>query len=494
MKRILISWVGGNDLKASKTISLGPIAATLKAENFDELVLLYNYPKADVKPYLAWLDTQFDIPTEAHFIQLRSPIDFGDIYQAANQHLELLSQHPSHQLSILISPGTPAMQAVWILLGKTRYLITFYQSTLEQGVQKINIPFNIAAEYIPEMSAKKGQQLQQLAVGQIPVNAAFDDIITKNPQMETLKAQASMMAQRDVPVLIYGETGTGKELFATAIHNASSRKDKSLVILNCGAIPPELIDSTLFGYMKGAFTGANADKKGLFQQADGGTIFLDEFGELPKDAQVRLLRVLQNGEVTPVGSISTTKVNVRIIAATNRNLMVEVAEGRFREDLFYRVAVGVIHLPPLRDRGGDIGLLSDSLLKIINRDASTQIDSKDKKLSVKARKVILSHVWRGNIRELYSTLLRATLWAQEEEILDTDVHNALFQMPSSTEGILGREVTEGFELKGVMEEVAQHYISRALAKSHNKKKKAAVLLGLTNYQTLSNWIEKYNIK
>lgn len=451
MRRILISWIGGNDLRAIDSDRPGPIASTLKSESFDQLVFLYNYPEKEVKPYLDWLSTQSDTPTEAYFIKLKSPIDFGDIYKAANNQLHTLSQDSSNQLNILISPGTPAMQAVWILLGKTQYPVSFYQATLEQGVQLVNIPFDIAAEYVPEMSAKKGKQLQQLALGQVPVNAAFDDIITQNPQMENLKAQANMMAQRDVPVLIYGETGTGKELFATAIHNASVRSKAELVTLNCGAIPPELIDSTLFGHVKGAFTGASSDKKGLFQQADGGTIFLDEFGELPKDAQVRLLRVLQNGEVTAVGATKTTKVDVRIIAATNRNLMEEVSEGRFREDLFYRVAVGVIHLPPLRARGGDIGLLSDTLMKIINRDAAAQIDSKDKKISVKARKIILSHAWRGNIRELYSTLLRASLWAQQEEISEADVQSALFQMPNTKTGVLDRDIKEDFEIQEVMD-------------------------------------------
>ncbi len=161
--------------------------------------------------------------------------------------------------------------------------------------------------------------------------------------------KAQKIAERDIPVLILGESGTGKELFARAIHRTSSRakhNGSEPVIVNCGAIPGELVDSVLFGHVKGAFTGASSDRKGLFQEADGGTIFLDEFGELPPETQVRLLRVLQDGTFNQVGNPKDQKVDVRVIAATNRDLMAEIVEGNFREDLFYRVAVGIINLPP----------------------------------------------------------------------------------------------------------------------------------------------------
>ena len=193
-----------------------------------------------------------------------------------------------------------------------------------------------------------------------PVDAAFNSIITQNEQMRVLMAQAQILASKQVPLLIHGETGTGKELFARAIHNAGGRAAGPFIAVNCGAIPTDLVDSVLFGHRKGAFTGAVADRDGVFQQADGGTLFLDEFGELKADVQVRLLRVLQEGTFTPVGASRERRVNVRIIAATHRNLMQGVAEGRFREDLFYRIAQGVLHLPPLRERAGDLPLLPDA--------------------------------------------------------------------------------------------------------------------------------------
>jgi len=265
----LISWVGRNDLNSLNSDQLGPIVSTVASENFDRAVLLYNYPQKEVADYLAYLSGRFTGEVDAHEVELSSPIDFTDIYRSADFYLQKLTAQPLTEICILLSPGTPAMQAVWILLGKTRYSVKFYQSTVEQGVQQVDIPFDISAEFIPAQKMPSDEQLKkQVAAVEVPVDAAFDDIITQNSEMITLKTRANIMAQRDIPVLIQGETGTGKELFARAIHNASSRKEHEFVPVNCGAIPQDLIDSVLFGHLKGAFTGASHNKTGLFQQAD----------------------------------------------------------------------------------------------------------------------------------------------------------------------------------------------------------------------------------
>lgn len=485
----LVSWIGGNDLDASeaKAGQPGAIAATLASASFAELHLLYSYPEKRVLSYLSWLSSQHGLPVAKRKAELASPIDFHDIYQAADAFLTDLTQAGTEPIAVLLSSGTPAMQAVWILLGKTKYPVTFYQASPEQGVQQVDIPFEIAAEYVP----KQDQQLLQLSAGQVNASAAFDDIVTQNPLMKTLKQQATMLAAREVPVLVYGETGTGKELFATAIHNASPRNKHAFVPVNCGAIPPELIDSVFFGHVKGAFTGALNNHDGVFKQADGGTLFLDEFGELPLNVQVRLLRVLQSGEVTPVGASKPIRVDVRIIAATNRDLLQEVAAGCFREDLFYRIAVGVLKLPPLRERSGDISLLAETLLSGIYASLS---DGEHKKLSADAKNLILKQPWRGNIRELQSTLLRASLWATGNKITAADIQQALFSMPDSKSGLLDRDVSQGVDIQELIAEIVQHYIPRALAEAKDNKTKAAELLGLKNYQTLNNWIEKYNVK
>ena len=496
-KHTLVSWIGANDLKVTEDAQhgdspQGPVAATLAERSFDSVELLYNYPSERVEPYLKWLEGHCDTPITATSVELTSPINFGEIYERVEAHLEALRASTT-ELSVLLSPGTPAMQAVWILLGKTRYPCSFIQSSREQGVQDVDIPFQLAAEYVPVARQLNAQRINKLADTHVPINAAFDNIITQNARMQTLKAQAQILAEREVPVLIYGETGTGKELFSRAIHNASKRADNPFIALNCGAIPAELVDSVLFGHKKGAFTGATADKPGVFEQAHGGTLFLDEFGELEPQVQVRLLRVLQDGTFTPVGGTKEQKVNVRLITATHRNLMEKVAEGSFREDLFYRVAIGVLHLPPIREREGDLSLLAKQLLKAL---ADEDESLKDKKISADALNIILSHPWRGNVRELQSTLLRAALWSQGEKILPEDMRQALFQMPehgSDNAGIMNRDVSQGIDLDELIGDLTRHYIPLALDAARGKKADAAKLLGLKNHQTLDNRMKKYGL-
>lgn len=488
--KVLVSWIGANDLKAVIGEEAGPVRSALAAVDFDGVELLCAYPAEQVERYLRWLREQVDIPVTAYVEPLSSPVHFGEIYHAANRHLQRLVGE-GVQLSILLSPGTPAMQAVWILLGKTRYPAVFYQSSLEQGVQQVDIPFEIAAEYIPAASAISGNQLAKLAEQQVPVDAAFDSIVAESGRMLAIKAQAHVLAEKGVPVLIYGETGTGKELFARAIHNAGTRASQPFVTVNCGAIPSELVDSVLFGHKKGAFTGAIADRLGVFEQAHGGTLFLDEFGELTLAVQVRLLRVLQEGTFTPVGASREVQVNVRLITATHRNLMADVAQGSFREDLFYRIAVGVLHLPALREREGDLRLLTDALLAGIGSQDSSL---KDKKVSLEARELIQRHPWRGNVRELHATLLRAALWCQDSLITRGDIDQALFKLPAQDNDLMAMDVSQGVDINHIISKVVSHYVRGALAATGQNKTRAALLLGLKSQQTLSKWIEKHCVE
>lgn len=493
MEAVLVTWIGKRDLETIGTPNQGPILTTLQAFTFDKVVLIGAYTESELREFKAWLIEclgAYSITIEAHQETLLSPIDFASIYQVADRHLQRLHSDKSN-LSVLLSPGTPAMQAVWILLGKTKYPVTFYQSSREQGVEQVKIPFNIAAEYIPSAASVNDQHLANLINDQAPVHAAFDDIITQDPNMLRLKKQAQILAEREVPVLIQGETGTGKELFARAIHNASQRANKPFIALNCGAIAPELIDTTLFGHKKGAFTGATSDRAGVFQQAHGGTLFLDEFGELTLAAQVRLLRAIQEGLVTPIGSQKEESVDVRIITATHRNLIEDIANGVFREDLFYRVAVGVLTLPPLRSREGDLLHLAETLLAgLAKQDKALE----DKKFSVDAKNLILLHRWPGNIRELRSTILRASLWSSDELISGDEMQQAFFHRPQKQDGLLDREISQGIDIRNIVSELVGHYVPKALSAAQGNKSDAAKLLGLKNYQTLNNWIEKHKVK
>jgi transcriptional regulator with PAS, ATPase and Fis domain len=275
----------------------------------------------------------------------------------------------------------------------------------------------------------------------------------------------------------------------------SPRRNGPFLAVNCGAIPSELVDSELFGHKKGAFTGAVSDRKGQLEAASGGTLFLDEIGDLPLPAQVKLLRALQESEITPVGSSEARKVDIRVICATNRNLIEDMAAGRFREDLFHRIAVGILQIPPLRDRAVDINLLTDAFLELINREAVTQPGYMSKKLSAKARNLLVSHSWPGNVRELRNTLQRAAIWSSGPTIEAADVQDAIVSVGRpSRDAVLGRDVSQGLNIQEIITTVARHYIEAALANTHDNKTRAAELLGLPSYQTLTNWMKRYGIE
>jgi DNA-binding NtrC family response regulator len=254
----------------------------------------------------------------------------------------------------------------------------------------------------------------------------IDGIIGKSQKLQDLFRKIAVVAPTDTSVIITGESGTGKEKIAHAIHDQSNRKSKPIVVVNCGALPETLIESELFGHEKGAFTGANTNRIGKFEQANGGTIFLDEIGELPLNSQVKLLRVLQEKEIERIGGDTTIKLDVRVITATNRCLQLEVAEGRFRLDLYYRLNIFPLELPPLRDRKEDIEALAIYFLEKYALKSRRNVT----KISDKAMKQLHDYNWPGNIRELEHLIERSVLLAAENEILFFDIPE-FAQQPSS---------------------------------------------------------------
>jgi len=270
----------------------------------------------------------------------------------------------------------------------------------------------------------------------------FDGLIGKSLAMQRSKNLARKAANSSIPVLIEGESGVGKEVFARAIHQAGKRRDHDFVAVNCGAIPENLVESILFGHEKGAFTGATEKRIGVFEEADGGTLFLDEVGELPADMQVKLLRALQEKEIQPVGSNQSVKVDIRVISATNRDLADAVAQGAFREDLYYRLNVFPVRLPPLRDRLDDVPLLANHFITQIARAEHLP----RKRLSTDALELLSGYIWPGNIRQLQNALFRAVVLA-DGELLDVadfpHVHGA--SRPVGTvAGAIGAAAIGGF--------------------------------------------------
>jgi len=305
---------------------------------------------------------------------------------------------------------------------------------------------------------------------------SFESIIGSSRQIKDAIELAKKVAPTDATVLLLGETGTGKEVFAQGIHNASPRSGRPFIALNCSAFSKELLESEMFGHKVGAFTGAVKDKKGLIEEANGGTLFLDEIGEMPVDLQSKLLRVLETGEFIKVGDTKLTSVNVRIITATNRNLLEEVKEGKFREDLYYRLNVFTIELPALRNRKEDISLLADYYTDFF----SLKTNRKIKGISREAIKALEANSWKGNIRELKNVIERAVI-LENSDYITTDALPYDIQSVSEISG-------NSFNLSTV----EKQHIQKVLAFAKGNKTEAARLLniGLT---TLYRKLEEYEI-
>jgi transcriptional regulator with PAS, ATPase and Fis domain len=496
MKKILISWIGRTDFRAATEgdiVGFGPIAQAVRAVSFDKIVLLNNFPDAEAKAYLNWLQGIKNIPVSSRQVKLTSPTNFAEIYEAATGAVQACYTDcgPDIDFTFHLSPGTPAMAAVWILIAAGQYPAQLIESSREQGIKTVTIPFEIAAEYLPRLHDKQ-DLLTQERFAALPPNApAFEEIIHQSDTMKRVVERARRVAPRNLPVLIEGESGTGKELLARAIHVGGLATNGPFVAVNCGAIPENLMESEFFGHKKGSFTGAATDRKGHFVEADGGTLFLDEIGELPLAMQARLLRALQQGEVTPVGASKPLPFKTRIIAATNRTLMDEVADGSFREDLFYRLAVATLRLPPLRERQGDLGLLIDKLLAQVNSELATVFT-----LSPGARALLLAHSWPGNVRELLNTLHRVIAWCEDATISADEMREAILPVRSveTKPDICDAPLVDGFSLPDVLAGISKKYLEKGMKQAGGNKTKAAKLLGLPNYQTLDNWLKKYGVE
>ncbi|MBI3046974.1 MAG: sigma-54-dependent Fis family transcriptional regulator [Acidobacteria bacterium] len=324
----------------------------------------------------------------------------------------------------------------------------------------------------------------------------FSNILGRSDAMLQVFATIQTVAATSSTVLIAGESGTGKELVARAVHFNSLRRDRPFVAVNCGAVPETLLESELFGHVRGAFTGALSNKKGLIETAEGGTIFLDEIGEMSPSMQVKLLRVLQDHRFRRLGGTEEAQADVRVIAATNQDLPKMVADGRFREDLYYRLHVLSIKLPLLRDRAEDIPLLAEHFLQHF----ASQMGKRVRTISAEAMQLLQAHAWPGNVRELQNAIERAVALEQTESILPETLPDEV----RSAEGLAWRtgekpalgvlpELGEGFNLEARGEEFYRHYIALALQRAGGVQVKAAELLGMS-FRSFRYYVKKYNLR
>ncbi|MCB0337048.1 MAG: sigma-54-dependent Fis family transcriptional regulator [Bdellovibrionales bacterium] len=333
----------------------------------------------------------------------------------------------------------------------------------------------------------ESQSINEALKDQIATKFAFNKIIGQSDVMNQVYSLIEKVARTSAPVLVSGESGTGKELVAHAIHQQSNRSAKRFVVVNCAAFSEHLLESELFGHVKGAFTGAIKDKPGLFEVADGGSFFLDELGEMSLALQVKLLRVLQDGSFSPVGSTDTKKVDVRIIAATNRNLEQMIVEGAFREDLYYRLNVVPIALPPLRERPTDIPLLVENFLELAVR----KNDFPRKQISTSVMRALTGFAWPGNVRQLQNEVERMVILSGDGELIDESVLSPGIVSAAPHSSVMVPQ--NGATLKDATEALERQMIAAALAETGHNKSEAARILGVSRSSLITK-VQGYGLE
>ncbi|GAB3844345.1 sigma-54 dependent transcriptional regulator [Hymenobacter terrigena] len=424
------------------------------------------------------------------------------VLQAPDAHrgLELLQQHAADILLVLSDVKLPDANGVDLLprfkaaAPDAEVVLLTAFGTIPDGVKAMKLgafdyltkgDFEQQLVVVVDRAAEKARLRQRVTelerrVGQ---QYRFESMIGDSPELRRVQQLARQVAPTDSTVLLEGPTGSGKELFAQAIHEASGRKGKAFVAVNCSAFPKDLLESELFGYKKGAFTGALADKKGLLEEANGGTLFLDEIGELELNVQAKFLRVLESQSFTKLGDTKPTKVNIRLVAATNRNLKQEAAEGRFRPDLYYRLSVFTILVPSLKDRPADVPPLAQHFLQYFAARLSKRLPG----LAPEALAMLQRYPWPGNVRELKNVLERAAILAPNGELLSADY------LPDEFHA-LGRPARPGADAADEsLRALEARHIGKLMGELEGNKPEVAKRLGI-GLTTLYRKLQEYGLE
>jgi len=475
--RILLTFNGAQDPISPKSGRPGPILTLMGYFSFDEIHLFCN---DELTPQA--LKTKEEISSRhgtlvhIHRLNLPDPTDYEAILDGVRSHLPaILADDKDGDYFIFVSPGTPQIHTCWFLLAAAGEVPA--QVLHVKDPDRVKPGHGVVTEVNPR--AKAFPILgHPLAPAEVPtpvdLRALIErlGIVGRHPAVEELLKKAALAARGDSPVLIVGETGTGKELLARFIHEASPRRELEFHAINCGAFTTELLASELFGHVKGAFTGALGMRTGWFERAGGGTLFLDEVSDMPMEMQVKLLRVLQEGVISPVGSTEVRKVDVRVVAASNRDPVDLMRKGRLREDLFYRLGTHVFRIPPLRERRSDIGPLAEHILKNYHEKYGRGL----KRLTPRALRELQRRPWPGNIRELRNVIQASYDLCLKGEIDAGDLRDSV-PLPFGNEGL--PEPHEGFSLDAFLEETRRRLYDRALEIAGGNQTRAAALLGVS---------------
>jgi two-component system response regulator AtoC len=439
-----------------------------------------------------------DEPSFVKMVRYNLQIDNYEVESASGGDEALHKARENMPDLVFLDLKMPGMDGIQVLKqiksqdGNIPVIMISGKSDIETAVEAmkagaydfITKPFEVNELLIKARNALRNKELME-EVGalkfEIEKKYQFENMIGKSPKMQKIFSEIENVLNNDVTVLIQGESGTGKELVARAVHYNGFRKKKPFVVLNCGAIPENLLESELFGYERGAFTGALERKVGKFEKADGGSIFLDEIGELPFATQVKLLRALQEREIERLGGHEKIMVDVRIITATNKDLKKEVSQKRFREDLFYRIAVFPILIPPLREHKEDIPLLIAHFLKIYNQRAGKKIDG----VSERAMDILMGYSWPGNIRELENVIERAVVLVKDSMIRPEHLPRELRAVSSGKKGRGAAEILS-------LEKLEEKAMREAITATSGNVSQAAKKLGIGR-ATFYRKAKKYGI-
>ena len=485
MYSILLTFVGSHD-PSNPDGTDGPILSYLNTKNFDRIYLFYNESEYLKRAYeLINIINKKQNKIDFYFIEIdvSNPIDYEDIFRELSKkvfEIEKENKDKNPEYFILTDSGTPQMQTCWFLLAASNlfkaHLIQGIPPKFSGGVYKsreINLKYK---DFPIVLRPPEIDKLKKILLEEHKIEGALKDNLIGSEKIFLQAKQSAMQASKyDISVLLLGDSGTGKELFARLIHNNSTRKDKPFISVNCATINIQIAESELFGHKRGAFTGAINDKSGYFTIADGGTIFLDEIGDLPLELQPKLLRVLESGLYVPVGDTKEKKTDVRVIAATNKNLYNLVKTGEFRRDLFERLNQFAIKLPSLAERKNDIPLLINYFLNEWNVKYN-----ENKTISEEVLPFLLAYPWPGNIRELRNTIMYMCASSSNENINIASLPFPIREYFSKEKSILTvvNIPPEGVNIKKMLNNIEKEYYKEALKISKGNKAKAARLLGV----------------
>jgi DNA-binding NtrC family response regulator len=484
-QKTLITFVGTRDPYTDSLVENlernGPILGLLTAERSFNRIILISQPALREKCMATneAINRLFPhILIEKLEVDILDPISYPEILRELRRLIPLISELAGNDmLYINASSGTPQMHACWILLAASgeipaRIINIRDPKFIGKGKERI-VELDFTSSEFPVIRSafrpENDERNHKLDIEEVIRQMGF---VADHPSMKRVIEMIGILAPIDRSILIVGETGTGKEITARLLHRFSKRAAGNFIAVNCGAIPKDLVESILFGHKKGSFTGAITDHPGKFREAHKGTLFLDELGELPETAQVKLLRVLQTGEIEPVGESKTVRVDVRVIAATNADLPKMIKEGRFREDLYHRAAKSVIRIPSLAERKTDIPKIALLVLDHINHQLK-----KSKRISPEALIKLQNYSWPGNVRELENVVENAAILSGKDVIGESDIELSS-HVSSQTDQSLP-DPYPGFSLEAYMGKMREALILRAIEISEGNLSKAARLLSIT---------------